>query len=196
MKLQRILGISILLPVLLSGCGAKADHSANANQAAADTTVSESAAPVQSNNGGGPRSSMNPNMRQMFVAFQSLLQMDKADGLGITKEQATPMIPIVKDSIAANALSADALTKLEANLTTEQKKFLTDNAARTQQRTGNRNNQAGGVSPNGQDNSGGQASPNATRKPRPSGNGNNANGKGGGFANIGQQLLDLLQSKS
>jgi hypothetical protein len=199
MKLQRILGVSVLLPVLLSGCGTKADNTANANQAATSAMVNESTAPVQSNNGGGPRNSMNPNLRQMFITFQSLMQMDKTDGIGITKAQADSMIPIVQDSISANALSADAKAKLEVNLTQEQKKFLEDNSARVQQRTGNRNNQAGQVSPDSQANSAGQSSPNATRRPRPSGNGNGGNGggngNGGGFANIGQQLLDLLQSK-
>jgi hypothetical protein len=193
MKLKRILGVSILLPVLLGGCGAKGDNTANANQTAASPAVSENAAPAQSNNGGGPQNSMNPNARQMFITFQALMAMDKTDGLGITKAQADPMIPIVQGSISAKELSDDALAKLEANLTPEQKKFLEDNAANMKQRTGNRNNQAGQVSPNGKANADGQGSPNATRRPRPSGNG--GNGNGGGFANIGQQLLDLLQSK-
>jgi hypothetical protein len=105
-----------------------------------------------------------------------LIQMDKTEGLAITKEQAAPMLTIVQEAITNGELTADAQTKLEANLTADQKKFLADNAAKMPQRPG-----AGtGDAPQG--------------SPGPSGTG--TGGAGGNMRNSGTDLITLLKSKS
>jgi hypothetical protein len=123
-----------------------------------------------------PQGAANPNARMMSMTFRTLVQMDSTEGLGITKEQAAPMLTIVEDAITKGELTADAQTKLEANLTADQKKFLADNAAKMPQRPG-----AGtGDAPQG--------------SPGPSGTG--TGGAGGNMRNSGTDLITLLKSKS
>jgi hypothetical protein len=123
-----------------------------------------------------PQGAANPNARMMSMTFRTLVQMDSTEGLGITKEQAAPMLTIVEDAITKGELTADAQTKLEANLTADQKKFLADNAAKMPQRPG-----AGtGDAPQG--------------SPGPSGKG--TGGAGGNMRNSGTDLITLLKSKS
>jgi hypothetical protein len=128
-----------------------------------------------------PQSTANPNARKMSMTFQTLIQMDKTEGLVITKEQAAPMLTIVQEAITKGDLTADAQTKLEANLTADQKKYLVDNAAKTPQRPG-----AGK----------GQVPPGETPQgsPEPSSKGNG--GATGNMRNSGTELLALLKSKS
>jgi hypothetical protein len=123
----------------------------------------------------------NPNTRKMSMTFQTLIQMDKTEGLAITKEQAAPMLTIVQEAITNGELTADAQTKLEANLTADQKKFLADNAAKMPQRPGAGN---------------GQVPPSDAPQgsPRPSGKGNG--GAAGNMQNSGADLITLLKSKS
>lgn len=128
--------------------------------------------------------------------------MDKAEGLAITKEQAEPMVAIVQDVITKNELTAEVQTQLEANLTADQKTFLTENATKMPQRNGNGNGQrpAGSgngdvpqASPNGDAPQGGENGDAPQGSLRPNGNGG---GRGGGnFQNIGSQFLELLQAK-
>jgi hypothetical protein len=127
-----------------------------------------------------PQSTANPNSRMMSMTFQALIQMDKTAGLVITKEQAAPMLTIVQEAITKGELTAEAQTKLEANLTADQKKFLVDNAAKMPQRPS-----AGkGQVPQGE---------------APQGNpGLNSKGNGGAAGNMknsGTELLALLKSK-
>jgi hypothetical protein len=184
-NLKKIMGICAILSFLLTACGtntaspAQTDTSGNASQADASQT-------------NAPRASMNPNAMLMMTTFRGLIQMDKTDGLAITKEQAAPMITIVQDVISKGELTADVKTQLEANLTADQKKFLADNATKMPQRPAGGNGNGNGQKPQG--GGGGQAQ----GSPRPNRNGNGgpgAGGPGGGFANIGKQLLDLLQAK-
>jgi hypothetical protein len=128
-----------------------------------------------------PKSAANPNARMMSMTFLALIQMDKTEGLAITKEQAAPMQTIVQEAITKGELTADAQTKLEANLTADQKKFLVDNAANMPQRPGAGKGQVPpGDAPQGSPGLGGK------------GNG----GAGGNMKNSGPDLLALLKSKS
>jgi hypothetical protein len=136
-----------------------------------------------------PKGGLSSNERLMNMTFQALIQMDKAEGLTITKEQALPMVTIVQEVITKDELTAAAKTQLEAGLTADQKKFLVDNAAKALQRSEAGKGQAPqGVAPEGDSNreklQGG---------PRPSGNGNA--GAAGSMRNIGEELLTLLQTK-
>jgi hypothetical protein len=180
-NLKKIMGICAILSLLLTACGTKTQD--DTGQMAAQTDTSGNASQTNA-----PRASLNPNAMLMMTTFRGLIQMDKTDGLAITKEQAQPMVTIVQDVISKGELTAEVQTQLEANLTTDQKKFLADNATKVPQRP------AGGKgNGNGQNPQGG-ANGNAPQgSPRPNGNGKG--GPGGGFANIGPQLLELLQAK-
>lgn len=200
MKLNKLkmLGICALLSVVLTACGTKAAVQEDTNQMAAQTDASGDAA-TQTN---APRATMNPNAMLMMTTFRGLIQMDKAEGLAITKEQAEPMVAIVQDVITKNELTAEVQTQLEANLTADQKTFLTENATKMPLRNGNGNGQrpAGSgngnvpqASPNGDAPQGGENGDAPQGSPRPNGNGG---GRGGGnFQNIGSQFLELLQAK-
>ncbi|WP_079913827.1 hypothetical protein [Paenibacillus sp. 32352] len=151
---------------------------------------------------------MNQSQRQMMMTFSSLVQMDKQEGLAITKDQAAQMLPVVQESITKGEMSTDNQNKLLEKLTAEQKKFIDDAAARTPMRQGNSNGsssdtkqkqaltedqkkqmeearqqreqQKSDAAVNGQDNK--------DKQPR--------NGGPGGGKEIGQQLVELLQSKT
>jgi hypothetical protein len=128
-----------------------------------------------------PQSTANPNARMMSMTFRALIQMDKTEGLVITKEQAAPMLTIVQEAITKGELTAEVQSNLEANLTADQKKFLVDNAAKMPQRPGAGKGQVpqGGAP---------QGSPGLSNK----GNG----GAAGNMRNSGTELLALLKSKS
>jgi hypothetical protein len=128
-----------------------------------------------------PQSAANPNARMMSLTFLALIQMDKTEGLVITKEQAAPMLTIVQEAITKGELTADAQTKLEANLTADQQKFLVDNAAKMPQRPG-----AGK----------GQVQPGETPQGSPGPGSKGNGGAAGNMRNSGTELLALLKSKS
>jgi hypothetical protein len=184
-NLKKMMGICAILSLLLTACGTKTPVQEDAGQMTAQTDTSGNASQTNA-----PRASLNPNAMLMMTTFRGLMQMDKTDGLAITKEQAGPMVTIVQDVITKGELTAEVQTQLEANLTADQKKFLADNATKAPQRPAGGKGNGNGQTPQGGANGG---------SPRPNGNGNGGpgggGGAGGGFANIGQQLLDLLQAK-
>jgi hypothetical protein len=182
-NLKKIMGICAILSLLLTACGTITMVQDDAGQMTAQTDTSGNASQTNA-----PRASMNPNSVLMMTTFRGLIQMDKTDGLAITKEQAQPMVTIVQDVISKGELTAEVQTQLEANLTADQKKFLEENSTKVPQRP------AGGKgNGNGQNPQGGVGGKDPQGSPRPNGNGKG--GPGGGFANIGQQLLELLQAK-
>jgi hypothetical protein len=207
-NLKKIMGICAILSLLLTACGTKPAVQDNAGQTTAQTGTSGNASQADASQTNAPRASMNPNAVLMTTTFRGLIQMDKTDGLAITKEQAKPMVTIVQDVISKGELTAEVQTQLEANLTADQKKFLSENATKMPQRpaggngNGNGQNPQGGANgnarPNGGTPQGGGGGQNPQGSPRPNGNGNGgpgAGGPGGGGANVGQHLLELLQAK-
>jgi hypothetical protein len=193
-NLMKIMGICTILSLLLTACGSKTAQD-DTGQMTAQTDTSGNASQADASQTNAPRASLSPNVLLMSTTFRGLIQMDKTDGLAITKEQAAPMVTIVQDVISKGELTADVQTQLEANLSADQKKFLADNAAKPPQRPAGGNGNGTGQKPQG---GGGGQDPEGSPRPRPSGNGNGGNGGGGfggGFANIGPQLLELLQAK-
>jgi hypothetical protein len=193
MKINKIkmLGICALLTVVLTACGTKDATQEDTNQMVAQTDAGGDAT-MQTN---APRASMNPNAILMMSTFRGLIQMDQAEGLAITKAQAEPMVTIVQDAITKGELTAEVQTQLEANLTADQKKFLTENASKMPQRNGNGN---GKPPADGTNRNAPQGTPNGDApqgSPGPNGNGGGGFGGGGSFNNIGPQLLELLQAK-
>lgn len=196
MKMTKIAGLCILIPALLSGCG---------NPSSSQPAAASSAQPQQQQQNGQSQANgtqnvqdrpvMNAAQRQMFSTFQTLLMLDKADGLTITKEQAQAMLPVAQDIVTKAELSDENKTKLFEKLTDAQKKFIEDSAGRMSNRgnggaNGPRNN---GDTENKPDAS---AQPNANAPDRTGGkNGNGNRPVGGEMRDPGKQLIELLQTK-
>ncbi|MDQ0903743.1 MULTISPECIES: hypothetical protein [unclassified Paenibacillus] len=208
-KMTKIAGLCILIPVLLSACG---------NPSTSQPAAASSAQPQQQQNGQSQaddkqnaqdRPVMNAAQRQMFSTFQTLLMLDKADGLTITKEQAQAMLPVAQEIVTKAELSDANKTKLIEKLTDAQKKFIEDSAGRmsnqgngaangpgnngnTSNGKGNRNGESGNTA-NKPDAS---AQPNANAPDRTGGkNGNGNRPAGGEMRDPGKQLIELLQTK-
>jgi len=211
MKMTKIAGLCILIPVLLSGCG---------NPSSSQPAAASSAQPQQQQQQNGQtqadgkqtaqdRPVMNAAQRQMFSTFQTLLMLDKADGLTITKEQAQDMLPVAQEIVTKAELSDENKTKLFEKLTDAQKKFIEDAAARMSNRgnggangprnngnngdgKGNRNGQSG----NTENKPDASAQPNASAPDQTGGkNGNGNRPAGGAMRDPGKQLIELLQTK-
>jgi hypothetical protein len=197
MKKMNVIAAGAVISLLLSGCGAKTDtqgstvsamststNTEQTQQAAATPQADQTTKASQDQQQASPRASTKPEQRQLMTTLRSLITMDKKDGLTITKEQAVQMLPIVQESITNNELTSDNQSKLVEKLTADQKKFLDDEAATMQKRMANGGKNGNGGSP--------RPSPSADGQKNQSGKGN---GPGGG-ANIGQQFVELLQSKT
>ncbi|WP_192894656.1 hypothetical protein [Paenibacillus contaminans] len=154
MNTKQIIGTGALLALLLTGCGAKP-----AEESPAQASSSPDANASQGQRQGGERPAMNQGMMQMNLSFQTLIAMDKTEGLAIAKDQAEQLLPIVQESITNNELSADNKAKLTEKLTAEQKKYLEDSEAQMQERL-SQGRQGG---PNGQGAPGGQDGQGAPR---------------------------------
>jgi hypothetical protein len=212
MKKMNVIAAGAVISLLLSGCGAKTDAQGSKDSMSTNAESSQQAEqttkPNQDKQGQEqPRASMNPQQMQMMVTFRSLITMDKTDGLTITKEQAAQMLPVVQDSLTKNELTTDSQSKLVEKLTAEQKKFLDDQAANMQKRNSNNggSNTSGSPKPSPsadqqknmdetgkQGDASGKSDPNAPT----SGNQQRSGGGSGGGNNIGQQLVELLESKT
>jgi hypothetical protein len=226
MNRRKAMGTVLLLSALLSGCGAHDAANGSANAASTNTAADQTQQHSdQQQTPGQQRPAMTQQERQMLFMFQALISMDKSDGLSITKDEAQQMLPIVQDAVSKGELTSDQQSKLEAILTADQKKFLDDAAARMQNRMNNRGSNGNGAAGNngsGSGNGNGNGSGNAGKPPsdqqnsatqgqaphsgqngqRPNGAQGNHQGQrrggngNGGFQNIGQQLVDLLQAKT
>ncbi|MEK8126691.1 hypothetical protein WMW72_02085 [Paenibacillus filicis] len=215
MNYTKIGAAGVLLTLLLSGCGTQA--------ATQDTPKSNGAtqgAAAQADSAGQnkpDRPQMNEQQREMMTTFQSLIRMDKTDGLAITKEEAQPMLAVVQDSITKGELTSDAHAKLTEKLTADQKKYLDDSAAKMKEQMDKlkQDGNSGGPRPGGQRQQGqAQGDANAAKPHSTDANaGNGASGQqdkggqdrgqrgggnGGGFTggkNPSEQLVELLQAK-
>ncbi|MBP1966261.1 hypothetical protein [Paenibacillus aceris] len=222
MKMKQIAGLCVLIPALLSGCGNQ-----TSSQPAAASTAQPQAQNAQATadaKQGQNRPAMSQAQRQLFSTFQTLLMMDKAEGLAITKEQAQVMLPVAQDIETKAELSDENKTKLLEKLTDAQKKFIDDSAAKMADRANGGGNGGGGNGGNfgGQKGAKPNASPSASASPdaagtsgtdagkQPNANGGaarggNADGKNGGtggnrpaggqMRDPGKQLVELLQER-
>ncbi|TXK75903.1 hypothetical protein [Paenibacillus sp. N3.4] len=218
-KISKLAGMCVLIPALLSGCGNQ-PTAQNAAAAAGSTTQPQQQsgqASTDKKQSGQNRPTMNEGQRQLFNTFQTLLRLDKTDGLTITKDQAQSMLPVAQDIISKAELSDDNKTKLLEKLTDAQKKFMEDQGNRMNNRgngggnaggNGNQNAQSGdtGKTPDASSNpssAGGGTANGADQGPsggKRFGNGNggqnnNGNRPTGEMKDPGTQLVELLQSK-
>ncbi|MDQ0872963.1 hypothetical protein QFZ77_001622 [Paenibacillus sp. V4I3] len=209
-KMTKIAGLCILIPVILSGCG---------NPSSSQPAAASSAQPQQQQQNGQSQADgkqnaqdrpvMSAAQRQMFSTFQTLLMLDKAEGLTITKEQAQSMLPVTQDIVTKAELSDENKSKLFEKLTDAQKKFIEDSAGRMSNRgnggangprnngnTGNGKGNQNGESGNTENKPDASAQPNANAPDRTGGkNGNGNRPAGGEMRDPGKQLIELLQTK-
>ncbi|WP_282939439.1 hypothetical protein [Paenibacillus sp. RC67] len=217
MKYKQLIGTCALLAVIASGCGTASDGAAKGTANAAGSTSTPSAQTQeqkqdanQTSQDKQQRTAMSQGQRQMMMTFQTLIQMDKQEGLSITKDQAAQMLPVVQDSVTKGELVTDNQTKLVEKLTTEQKKFIDDAAARMPMRQGNSDAANNGeakpkqapteeqlkkMEENKQQRQQQKSDSNATGQANKDNQPRNGGFAGGG-KDIGQQLIELLQSKS
>ncbi|OPH58984.1 hypothetical protein BC351_21860 [Paenibacillus ferrarius] len=148
-NMKKMAGICVLVPVLLTGCASgsqPADGKAAAAASTAQPAQNQEQGTKNAANNGANRPAMSTEQRQMFSTMQTLLMLDKADGLAITKDQAQVMLPVAEEAVTKGELTDDNKTKLLEKLTDAQKKFVEDAATRMNNR-GNGNGGNGG--PNG-----------------------------------------------
>ncbi|NOU87163.1 hypothetical protein GC102_15425 [Paenibacillus sp. LMG 31460] len=210
MKMKKIAGLCILIPVLLSGCGnASSSQPAAASSAQPQQQQQNGQSQADGKQNAQDRPVMNAAQRQMFSTFQTLLMLDKADGLTITKEQAQAMLPVAQEIVTKAELSDENKTKLFEKLTDAQKKFIEDAAARMGNRgnggtngPGNNGNAGDGKgkrnagSGNTENKPEASAQPNANAPDQTGGkNGNGNRPAGGQMRDPGKQLIELLQTK-
>ncbi|TDF94511.1 hypothetical protein [Paenibacillus piri] len=138
MKRNQLVAGLILVPLLLSGCGSK--PAAN-EAAAANTQGSSSAASAQSGDaqaGGrqarGDRPQMNENEIRLRMLSQSLLAIDKGEGLAFTKQQAEQLLPLAEAAVAKKELTAEQQDSMLKLLTPEQTKQYQSRSDQMKQR--------------------------------------------------------------
>ncbi|MBA2943023.1 hypothetical protein HZF08_32675 [Paenibacillus sp. CGMCC 1.16610] len=188
-KMKQIAGLCILLPALLSACG----NQASPQQAAASTAQPQASAQASpdAKQQGQNRPAMSQAQRQLFSTFQTLLMMDKAEGLAITKDQAQVMLPVAQDIETKAELSDENKTKLLEKLTDAQKKFIDDAASKMANMGNGGGRGQGGNGGNPGDGTRGNfngqkgTKPDASGAPAPSSSPNAAAGSDG--ANAGKQ---------
>lgn len=187
MKMKQIAGLCILIPALLSGCGNQAaPQQAAASTAQPEQSSQQKAQSTADGKQGQNRPAMSQAQRQLFSTFQTLLMMDKAEGLAITREQAQVMLPVAQDIETKAELSDENKTKLLEKLTDAQKKFIDDSANRMPNRGNGGGNGPGGANGGNQGdgtrgNGGGQkgGKPDASASASPSASPNAAAGSDG-----------------
>lgn len=177
MDVKKLAGSGLILALLLSGCGEKSSSGTSqpANQPAATGQAQASPAPY------GQANRQNNTQFEMVMAFNTLMQMDKADGLTITKDQAATMLPIVEKAAADGQWSTELTAKLQQPLNEKQTAFIKENAMAF---GGGRNGQGGGQGQGGRGQGGqGQGQqPGAGSTTAPDGNqvpGSQPSGSGG-----------------
>lgn len=112
--------MAIVLSILLGGCGQQRGFE---RQEASDVVPSAAPTEIQS-----------LKERQLVVLFGTLLQMDRVANLSITGPQASGMLPIVRNSVAAGEMGAAEAKKLQALLTPEQQRFYNEASAKFEAR--------------------------------------------------------------
>ncbi|MCR8636029.1 hypothetical protein [Paenibacillus radicis (ex Xue et al. 2023)] len=227
---QLIAGL-IMVPLLLSGCGSKpaANEAAsvNANGGSAPASQGQGKDQQQAGDQKSPagsrseRTPMNENEMRLRTISQSLITIDKTDGLAFTKQQAEQLLPLAEAAVAKKELTAEQQDAMLKILTAEQTKLYQSRADQMKQRMSG----AGGAGSAGTDSNGAPSKGTVTQEQRDAmkeqrqaqggsqnpGNGKDgarmqnpgnggaggqgAGGPGGGGANAAQQLVDLLKAK-
>jgi len=67
---------------------------------------------------------MSPKERDMVILFQGLVQMDKKDGLMLTKQQAEAMLPLVRRNSTDGELSQSDQQQIVGLLTLKQRAYV------------------------------------------------------------------------
>jgi hypothetical protein len=140
----------------------------------------------------------NRKERQLVLLFQALLQMDRKEGLSISKEQAAALLPLIRNSRDQGNLTADQQKQALELLNVDQQAFYNDLAIKM------KDNMNGGASRNFD-----HLTPEESdrlieqfkerRNHPPPNTGSRGEGEGQPSQGLGksmeQQLIDLLESK-
>lgn len=134
-KTKHVIAVCVLSSMLAAGCSSQKTETATGGTAASASPQTQAQQAGQNQQGQGHQGDAQGNAGfSAAMTFQALIQMDKTDGLSITKDQATAMLPVVQAAISSGSLTTDADTKLKEKLTDAQKKFLTEQANAMPQR--------------------------------------------------------------
>ncbi|WP_171650248.1 hypothetical protein [Paenibacillus foliorum] len=149
---QLIAGL-IMVPLLLSGCGSK--PAAN-ETASADAKNGAAPAQSQGQNGQQPageqkaqagsrseRTPMNENEMRLRTISQSLITIDKTEGLAFTKQQAEQLLPLAEAAVTKKELTVEQQETMLKVLTAEQTKLYQSRADQMKQRMGGSGGSAG-----------------------------------------------------
>lgn len=141
---------------------------------------------------------MDEGQMKLMSTFRSLIMLDEQQGLGITKEQAEVILPIVQATVTANELTDNNAASITAELTEDQQAYITK-MAEQMPGGGNPAEQGGpradgAVAPpegDGGNSPEGQAPPAGNKGNPDDGQARPQSGEG----NMEQQLIELLQAK-
>ncbi|CAG7648467.1 hypothetical protein ACFQI7_12615 [Paenibacillus allorhizosphaerae] len=108
--------------IVISGCGTAGHASSTPDVSSAQAATSPNKpADVQKRRPDGDLLSLNE--RQMVLFFKDLLQIDRKEGLGFTRDQAEEMLPLVRKNSISGELTQSDQAKIVEMLTTEQKHY-------------------------------------------------------------------------
>ncbi|UUZ94569.1 hypothetical protein LJK87_08510 [Paenibacillus sp. P25] len=115
---RRMLAVSCVVLMLggagLSGCG---ESKQSSFEASSGTSVP---APVKL------EEMQSSSERQLVFLFKALIQMDKKEGLALTRAQAESLLPIVRKNTTEGELPQTDVARILEKLTTEQKRYYED----------------------------------------------------------------------
>jgi hypothetical protein len=145
----------------------------------------------------------NRKERQLVLLFQALLQMDRKDGLSISKEQAAALLPLIRSSRDQGDLTADQQKQALELLSSAQQAFYNELAAKMKNRMngGGAGRDFNHLTQEERDKLIEQFQQRRDRQPAGSESAGNR-GEGDGLPGQGfgksmeQQLMDLLESKA
>jgi hypothetical protein len=141
----------------------------------------------------------NRKERQLVLLFQALLQMDRKEGLSISKEQAAALLPLIRNSRDQGNLTTEQQQQALALLNVDQQAFYNDLAIKMN------DSMNGGASRNFHHLTQEERDKlieqfKASRDHQPPNTGSSGEGQGPSGQGLGesmeQQLIDLLESKA
>jgi hypothetical protein len=187
----------LMLLLLLSGCATKLIASNEADATVQPSDKVQSQAEIEQSD------VQSDKERQLVLLFQALLQMDRKEGLSLSKEQAGNLLPIIQKSRDQGEITAAEQKQALDLLSADQNAFYNDLASKMKDRMnrGNRKN-LDNLTPEEREKLIEQFK--SRNKDNPHADPGNKNNPGGGDLppagkglgrSMEQQLIDLLEAK-
>ncbi|MNO83164.1 hypothetical protein D3C76_744590 [compost metagenome] len=161
------IGTSLLALALLSACSSNQAQVTSGTEGA-DAGAVEAGQVAENGAGSSTDSSagqqqgpgdgmMNEGQMKLMSTFRSLMMLDEQEGMGITKEQAVAILPIVQAAVTANELSDDGAANIAAELTEDQQAYMAKLAEQIPGGGRREGDQPGGGQPDGDQQGSGQS---------------------------------------